>query len=134
MLPFEFVIGGPPVSQQTRRRSRRRAWVEEIRKTIMERWPADEPPALGPVRVSITHVFAGIAVDLDNLAKPVLDALGGVVYQDDGQVTDIAMRKRDMARDLRILTPSDVLLDAFTSGEEFLHILVEEAPDQELMG
>jgi crossover junction endodeoxyribonuclease RusA len=99
----------------------------------MERWPAAEPPALGPIRVSITYVFADIVVDLDNLAKPVLDALKGVVYQDDGQITDIAMRKRDMARDLRILTPSAVLLDAFMRGEEFLHILVEEAPDQELM-
>ena len=51
-----------------------------------------------------------------------------------GQVTDIAMRKRDMARDLRIFIPSGLLLDAFTRGEEFLHILVEEAPNQELMG
>ena len=133
MLPFEFVVEGPPVSQQTRRRARRRAWIEVIRKAITERWPAGEPPALGAIRVSITYVFADVAVDLDNLAKPVLDALKGLVNEDDGQVTDIAMRKRDMTRDLRILTPSPVLLDALRRGGEFLHVLVEQAPDQQLV-
>lgn len=133
MLPFEFFIEGPPVSQQTRRRARRRAWIEEVREIIIGRWPAGEPPALGPIQISITYVFADVAVDLDNLAKPVLDALKGVVYEDDGQITDIAIRKRNMARDLRIVGPSPVLFDAFRRGREFLYILVEEAPDQELM-
>jgi hypothetical protein len=133
VLPFEFVIEGPPVSQQTRRRARRRAWIQEIRGVIIDRWPADEPPALGPIRVIVTYVYAEVAVDLDNLAKPVLDALKGLVYQDDGQITDIAMRKRDVARDLRISTPSPILLDALRRGKEFLHVVVEEAPDQGLM-
>ena len=84
--------------------------------------------------MTITHIYAEVAVDLDNLAKPVLDALKGLVCQDDEQVTDIKMRKRDMTRDLRILAPSPVLLDAFRRGEEFLHIHVEEAPDQEQIG
>jgi crossover junction endodeoxyribonuclease RusA len=40
----------------------------------------------------MTYVFAEVAVDLDNLAKPVLDALKGLVYEDDGQITEIAIR------------------------------------------
>ena len=44
------------------------------------------------------------------------------------------MRKRDVARDLRILTPSETLLDALRHDAEFLHIVVEEAPNQELIG
>jgi crossover junction endodeoxyribonuclease RusA len=134
MLPFEFVIQGPPVSQQTRRRARLRAWIEELKEAIVDRWPADEPPTLGPIRVIITHIYVEVAVDLDNLAKPVLDALKGLVYQDDGQVTDIAMRKRDLARSLRIVSPSEMLLEALRRDAEFLHVLVEEAPDQELIG
>lgn len=83
MLPFEFVIEGPPVSQQTRRRARRRAWVDELRRSAMSRWPTDAPPAVGPIRVDVTYIFAGVAVDLDNLAKPVLDALKHLVFRDD---------------------------------------------------
>lgn len=133
MLPFEFVIAGPPVSQQTRRRARRRAWVDELRRSAMSRWPASEPPAVGPIRVNVTHVFVSVAVDLDNLAKPVLDALKGVVFQDDGQISDMRMRKREFGRIMRIESPLPLLLDAFDRGEEFLHILVEEAPDQEVV-
>lgn len=99
----------------------------------MSHWPADEPPALGPIRVVITHVFAGASSDLDNLAKPVLDALQGLAYEDDGQVTDIVMKKRDLARNLRLEALIPLLLNALGRGEEFLHVLVEEAPDQEIV-
>lgn len=99
----------------------------------MSHWSAGEPPALGPIKVVITHLFVGVSSDLDNLAKPVLDALQGLVYEDDGQVTDITMRKRDLARNLRVETLMPVLLKALNRGEEFLHVLVEEAPDQEVV-
>jgi hypothetical protein len=99
----------------------------------MSRWPPGEAPAVGPIRVNVTHVFVSVAVDLDNLAKPVPDALKGVVFQDDGQISDMRMRKREFGRIMRIETPLPLLLDALDRGEEFLHILVEEAPDQEVV-
>lgn len=37
--------------------------------------------------------------DLDNLLKPLLDALNGIVYLDDKQVTSIFMRKKIVADD-----------------------------------
>jgi crossover junction endodeoxyribonuclease RusA len=99
----------------------------------MSDWPAGEPPALGPIRVVITHVFTGASSDLDNLAKPVLDALKGLAYEDDGQVTDIIMKKRDLGRNLRLETLVPLLLNAMDRGEEFLHVLVEEARDLEVV-
>ena len=133
MLPFEFVVEGPPVSQQTRRKARRRAWVDELRRRAMSRWTTGEPPVVGPIRVDITYVFVSVTIDLDNLAKPVLDALKGVVFQDDGQISDMRIRKREFGRIMRIETPLPLLLEALDRAEEFLHILVEEAPDQEVV-
>jgi crossover junction endodeoxyribonuclease RusA len=133
MLPFEFVIEGPPVSQQTRRRARRQAWVDEVRRNAMSRWLAGEPPATGAISVEITHIFAGVAGDLDNLAKPVLDALKGLVYEDDRQVTDLTVRKRDLTRGLRAEISWPRFLEALNRGGEFLHVLVQAAPDQEVI-
>jgi crossover junction endodeoxyribonuclease RusA len=130
MLPFEFVVEGPPVSQQTRRRARRQAWVDELRRRAMSRWPAGEPPVPGAIQVGMTHIFTGVAGDLDNLAKPVLDALKGLVYEDDRQVTDLTMRKRDLGRDLRTDVRWPLFLQALTYGGEFLHVIVQRAPDQ----
>jgi hypothetical protein len=68
-------------------------------------------------------VFTSVAVDLDNLAKPALDALKGVVFRDDGQISDMRMRKREYGRIIRIGTPLPLLLEALDRTEEFLHIL-----------
>jgi len=87
---------------------------------------------VGPVRVGITHVFATVTIDLDNLAKPVLDALKGIVLQDDEQVREL-MRKHELDQIDRIQTFRPLLLQALGRGEEFLHIVVEEALDQEVV-
>ena len=99
----------------------------------MSRWPAGEPPATGPIRLEITYVYANIAIDLDNLAKPILDALKGLVFRDDEQITDMAMRKRQLDRILQIETLLPLLLEGLARGEEFLHVLVQEASDQEVL-
>ncbi len=99
----------------------------------MAGWPVDELPVAGAVHLSVTHVFFGVSGDLDNLAKPVLDALKGLVYEDDRQITDLTMRKRDLTLDLRIEVRWPALLTALSRGGEFLHVLVQEAPDQEVI-
>lgn len=78
-------------------------------------------------------MFASVDVDLDNLAKPVLDALKGIVFADDGQITELKMRKHELGRITRIETLRPLLLEALDRGEEFLHVVVEEAVDQEVV-
>ncbi len=133
MLPFEFVIEGPPVSQQTRRRARRQAWVEAIRARIRGSWPADEPPVESALLVSLSYLFIEVAVDLDNVAKPFLDALKGIAYQDDGQVTDLILRKRSLSATLEVENPSELLATSIEAGREFLHVTLQEAPAQEVL-
>jgi hypothetical protein len=55
------------------------------------------------------------------------------VYLDDEQVTDVLCRKRNLNSDLRIENPSSVLAEGFSRGNGFLYIVVEEAPDQEVI-
>ena len=73
------------------------------------------------------------SMDIDNLPKPILDALKGLVYLDDEQVTDIVCHKRDLNRALRVANPSSVLAEGFSRGNQFLYIVIEEAPDQEVI-
>lgn len=80
-VSFEFVIGGPAVSQQTRRPPRREMWKEEVRSAARDRWTADSPVA-GSVAVTITYFFESGEPDVDNIPKPILDAMKGLVYSD----------------------------------------------------
>ena len=124
-LPFEFVVPGPPVSQQARSSSRR-AWAGTVLRAAQGRWDASTPVE-GDVMVAITCFFDGNSLDVDNIPKPMLDALNGIVYVDDTQVTDLLCRKRAMGGELRIEHPSSVLLETLDRGEQFLHVAVTEA-------
>ena len=94
-------------------------------------WDA-EPPFDGEVMVVITYYFKGESLDVDNMPKPILDALKGLVYADDGQITDLVCRKRDRNRDLQFENPSSVLVETLGRSEQFLHINVSNAQSLEV--
>ena len=130
-IPFEIVLFGPPVSQQARRRRLVREWTSEVERVARTHW-GTEVPFDGEVMVTITYFFEGASLDVDNIPKPILDALNGVVYSDDSQVTDLLCRKRDLSGDLRIPQPSALLLESLSQAEQFLHIIVTDASSQEV--
>jgi hypothetical protein len=83
--------------------------------------------------LSVLYFFEGTAIDLDNVPKPISDALKGLVFIDDGQVTDLVCRKRDLGADLRVMNSSPVLAEGLMQGTEFLYIVVSAAPDPEVV-
>ena len=54
-----------------------------------------------------------------------------MVYEDDVQVTDLLCQKRRL-EDIRVEISSDMLLERLTQEGEFLFIVVQDAPDQEV--
>ena len=128
-IPFEFVIEGPPVSQQIRNRrhpGRREEWMQTVRTAAERRWDG-EPPFMGEVAVTITYVSSRARLDVDNIPKPILDALTGLVYADDRQVADL------VCRNLRIRNASPLFYESFRAGEQFLHVVVGNALVQEVI-
>ena len=55
------------------------------------RW-GDSPPFVDDVMVTITYVYSNSPMDVDNIPKPILDALKDLIYFDDSQVTDLICR------------------------------------------
>ena len=82
----------------------------------------------------ITYFYEDASLDVDNIPKPILDALNGLVYSDDTEVSDLLCRKRDLNGDLRIQNPSSILLATLRDSEQqFLHITVDSALNQEVV-
>ncbi len=134
MLPFEVVIDGAPVSQQARRRARLRDWISKVENEAKNNWPEDELPVVDSIMVKITYFYeedVSPKIDVDNISKPILDALKGVVFADDSQVTDLLCRKR-RSKNIRVESSSDILLEQLDQKNEFLFIVVQDAPDQEV--
>ncbi len=133
MFPFEFIVDGPPVSYQTRRADRLRAWEQTVHDAAARRWPDHASPVAGNLKLTVTYYHDGIAVriDNDNMIKPIQDALNGLVYEDDRQITDTQVRKTDLNGSFRVRGMSPVLAEGFCRGNEFLHIRIELAPNHQ---
>jgi Holliday junction resolvase RusA-like endonuclease len=135
VLPFEFNIIGKPISHQTKDKQRLRDWKGKVRHAAETCWPSPGPVG-SHVKVTITHYYdaqqgeEGVP-DSDNIVKPVRDALNGVIYVDDYQITDFVSRRRNLNGSFRIRGISSTLAAGFCGGAEFLHVKIEVAPDPE---
>jgi Holliday junction resolvase RusA-like endonuclease len=90
MLPFEFVIAGPPMSARS-------------------------------------HYLDKLArLDADNMVKPILDAMTGVVYHDDRQASHIEVRSVNLDLGYTGRNVGKLLATKLMAGGEFLHIRVEQ--------
>jgi len=133
LIKFEFILDGPPVSQQARRRDRLRAWKVTVRQEAEKYWLSEQKATTGFVMLQVTYFYDAIAIDVDNIVKPIQDAIIGLAYVDDDQITDVLVRKRNLLSNFRIENMTSTLAEGFSRGNEFLHIVVTDAPDQEVL-
>src|SRR5215510_9520021 len=131
MQPFEFLIRSRPVSQQTRRRERLREWKEFVRHEAMRYWTSSHVPADGPVCITLVYLYDEVALDVDNILKPIQDALVGLVFSNDAIVTDAINRRRQLGDTFDLSRASPVLIEGFEYGDEFVYVHIADAPPQE---
>jgi len=81
------------------------------------------------VRVTIVYFYVHTDLDLDNIIKPILDALIEVIYVSDFQVADISAAKRDRAGTLILEGASPVIIEQLASSaddpQDFVYVGVE---------
>ena len=63
--------------------------------------------------------------DLDNIVKPILDALSGLIYVDDAQVERILVQKFEPGRIATFSEPSAKLAEAVAKSGPRLYIKVD---------
>lgn len=131
MIPFEFFIEGPPVSLQTRNRQRLRAWKARVQQAAEAIWPYGTPPVQDEVTVRITYFYEGEPPDVNNIIKPIQDALIGVAYLDDTQVSDTSSRKSKIDGAFRVMGVSPDLAVRLATGIDFVWIRVLPPPAHE---
>jgi crossover junction endodeoxyribonuclease RusA len=133
MDPFEFVIPQRPVSQQARRQQRLREWKEFVANHARLAMPVPRDLATDPVAVRLLYLYDEAALDIDNILKPIQDALIGVVWQDDSIVTDVEIRRRWRQTAFTINAVSPVLAAGLALGGEFVYISITDAPPQDVL-
>lgn len=129
MLPFEFIVEGPPVSLNARgqRKQKWKAKVSSAAKSAMQLDPKTQKsyePVDIKVQLVIVNYYIQASPDVDNIIKPIQDALEGIVYHNDNQVFDTRCIKVQIDGNFRIKNPSPLLISGLQSQRDFLHIRV----------
>jgi Holliday junction resolvase RusA-like endonuclease len=125
-FPVEVVIEATPVSQQTDNRARLREWKEFVAEKIRLEHPPGCWAYEGPVVVTI-YYFPPTEMegDIDNIVKPLLDAMNKLVYMDDRQVESVYVRKYEPDRLVKFEAVSERLDTALDMERPILYIRVD---------
>lgn len=133
MFPIEFIFNGPPLSLQSKNKAKKRNYMIMIAREATNSLPLEFTPTTDEVEIIITYYYESQAGDVDNIIKPIQDALNGVIYVDDAQVVDSRSRRKDINGSYKIRNVSAKILEGFSRGNDFIHVKIQRhTNDQEL--
>lgn len=119
------------MSQQTRRQAHLRQWQGFVKSEALRYWTSAPLIMDDPISITLIYLYSEAALDVDNVLKPIQDALIGLVYSDDSLVTDVIIRRRELGGTFDLSRVSSVLIDGFEYGDEFVYVHIANAPPQD---
>lgn len=129
LYPLEFFIAATPISLQAKAASKTR-WkltvAEAARKRVQE---TDELGFLDRRPVSlIVYYFpsAQMLGDVDNIVKPIMDALTRVAYMDDKNVERVVVQKFEPQVEWDFADPDEQLAAALDTPPPVVYIRVDD--------
>ena len=128
-LPWEFVAIGVPISSQAKGTSKSK-WKAVVSVAAQAAWGTD-PPLDTEVQLQLTYFHESAPLDVDNMIKPIQDALNGIAYIDDKQVARVISSRSDLNGSFRVRGLSAPLANGFGSDGPFVHIKLVPAPDSQ---
>ena len=132
-FPIELIVAGTPVSQQAKLKVNIDEWKGRVRDACAPTLPAPHFATLAAVGVVLYYLPADeMKGDLDNIIKPVLDALKQFVFVDDQQVERLLVQKFEPDRTPGLAeSVSSTLQLAWKTERPLLYVRVTDRMDEE---
>jgi crossover junction endodeoxyribonuclease RusA len=122
--PFEFVVPQRPLSAQTRNREGLREWKTLVREHAEKLW-AGPPRADADLHVIVVFVYDSTPIDVDNIVKPIQDALKGLAFGDDVQVSGVESHRRQRGAEFDPAALPAILAAAWLRHQEFVYVGID---------
>lgn len=131
-FPIEFHVEGIPVSAQSSGKNKA-AWKDLVLKAARVVVPDHKFASTRSHSISIFDfpVDAGVG-DVDNIIKPIQDALNTVIYLDDEQVVRVVAQRLTDADITSLENAPEYMLRALIYERPFVYIIVGDNPLGEL--
>jgi len=125
-FPLEFIVDGVPISAQAKRPASVIAWKERVWLAASGELPEGHWAFRGPVAVTILYFPpAAMTGDVDNIVKPILDALRPGIYLDDQQVARVWVQKFEPDGAFAFSSPTSRLVEALERRRPVVYIRVD---------
>lgn len=132
-FPLEFLVPGTPVSGQAARAESREAWKAKVKAASSKVIPS--PHFASDQRMAVTLYYLPekpMVGDIDNIVKPILDALSRHLYLDDRQVERVVVQKFEPGAGYQFKQPTAILARAL-AHRPVLYVRVSNNPFEELI-
>ncbi len=127
---FEMLVPSRPVSHQAKNRQHLQAWKSYVYGRARQAW-RDVPCTSEDIRLMLVYLCDDSPTDIDNIIKPIQDALVGVVLADDFQVTDVDSHRRFLSEEIDVTNLPPLLTRGVASGVECVYVRVSFAEELE---
>lgn len=133
-FPIEFLVHGTPVSLQAKRPESREEWQDRVKIASVRAIP--QPHFASNERIAVTLYYfpsEPMQGDVDNIVKPILDALAHHIYLDDKQVERLLIQKFEPGNVFGFANPSTTIAGALEGDKPVLYVRVSNDPFEELV-
>lgn len=132
-FPLEFIASGTPVSGQSASRRSKDEWKQRIKDASSAILPEAHLATEAPMAVTLYYFpVEPMQGDIDNIVKPILDAMSPHVYLDDKQVVRLVVQKFETVRGNEFTQPSEVLRRALETARPVMYVRLSDDPLEEL--
>jgi crossover junction endodeoxyribonuclease RusA len=112
-FPLEFLVHGTPVSHQAERRKSIEEWKNLIVGAVQPLLPENHLLSASPLAITLFYFPpTPMQGDVDNIVKPILDALSKKIYMDDKQFHRVLVQKFEPGNIFQFASPSEALVGA----------------------
>lgn len=122
---FEFLIPRRPLSIQAKGKNRQK-WKLFVYNEAKKSWKNNNI-STSNLHLTLVYLFDSDPADVDNIIKPIQDALIGLVYSDDSLITDVEAHRRSLSGTFDITRCPQALLKGINSGKECVYVRISDA-------
>lgn len=123
---FEFLIPRRPVSLQTRNRKNLQTWKNFVCAEACKDW-SGAPYNGVDLHLTLIYLCDEDPVDVDNIIKPIQDALVGTIYDDDLLISDVESHRRPLTGTFDITKYPVLLVNGIFSGTECVYVRITDS-------
>ena len=118
---------------QTKRSESLQEWQANVKEASKAVLPEGHFATEGPISATLFYFpAAAMQGDIDNIVKPILDALSRHIYLDDHQVHRVLVQKFEPDNVFEFRSPSAALDSALTGSKPALYVRLSDDPFEDL--